>query len=68
MYKNYDAIGIVPAGNRLKLVQFPSLGIVPCCQVYCSKIVHTDYPNKNTSFLGTEIIYSPVNTGINAES
>jgi hypothetical protein len=31
------ATGIVPAGNRLKLVQFPSIGVVYRCQVYCSK-------------------------------
>ena len=34
----------MPAENRLKLVYFPSLGIVTRCQAYCSKIVHTDYP------------------------
>ena len=48
------ATGTVHAGNRLKLVLFPSL--VTRCQVYCSKIVHTDYPIKIQHFhmLGTK--------------
>ena len=50
---------IVPVGNRLKLVLFPSLCIVSRCQVYCSKIVHTDYPIKIQHFhmLGTKMLY-----------
>ena len=49
----------MPAENRLKLVYFPSLGIVTRCQVYCSKIVHTDYPIKIQHFrmICTKIVY-----------
>ena len=49
IYKNYAGKSM-PAGNHLKLVQLPSLGIVARCQVYCSKIVHTDYPIKIQHF------------------
>ena len=47
----------------MKLVEFPSLGIVICCQVYCSKIVHTDYPIKIQHFhmLGTKYMYCDLN-------
>ena len=47
------------AENRLQLVWFPLLGIVTRCQVYCSKIVHTDYPIKIHHFrmLCTKIVY-----------
>jgi hypothetical protein len=46
-------------GNRLKLVLFPSLGIFIRCHVYCSKLVHTEYPIKIQHFyiLCTNILY-----------
>ena len=54
---------VVPVGNRLKLVssrRIASLGIVNRWQVYCSKIVHTDYPIKIQHFhmLGTKYRYT----------
>jgi hypothetical protein len=53
------ATGIVSTGNRLKLVLFPSLGIVARCHVCCSKIVHTEYPIKIQHFhmLCTNVLY-----------
>ena len=49
-----------PRGKSFETGIVPSLGIVTRCQIYCSKIVHTDYPIKiqHVHMLGTKCIYT----------